>query len=115
MRSFRVAFRGLKILFFNERNFRTHMIFAFLAIVACIIFQVTQTEWIHVILLIGMVLSVEGLNTCIEYICDLVSPEYNALVEKIKDVAAGVVMLTAFVAVIVGCIIFIPYLIDWFI
>lgn len=109
LRSFAVAFHGLKIIFINERNFRVHLSLGLLAVIACFLFKVTVGEWITVLLLIAVILSTEALNTCIEYICDYISPEYHHMIKKIKDVAAGAVLLCAIIAVVVACIIFIPY------
>ncbi len=108
--SFGAAFRGLKILFLNEKNFRIHSVFALLAVAACAFLQVTATEWLIVLILIALVLSAEAINTCFEYLCDLVSPGYHPLVARIKDIAAGMVLFMAIIAVITGCIIFIPYI-----
>ena len=94
----------------GERNMKIHGIFACLAIVACISLGVTKVAWIHVLLLIGMVFCAEAINTCIEELCNIVSPQYHPLVKKIKDIAAGMVLLTAIIAVIIGVIIFSPYL-----
>ncbi|MDR1368880.1 MAG: diacylglycerol kinase family protein [Dysgonamonadaceae bacterium] len=110
LKSFAVAFHGLKIIFVNERNFRTHLLLGILAIFACFFFEVTVQEWIAVLLLIAVVLSIEALNTCIEYLCDYVSPEYHSMIKKIKDVAAGAVLLCAIIAIVIACIIFIPYI-----
>ncbi len=110
LKSFAVAFHGLKIIFVNERNFRMHLCLGLLAVLACIFFKVTVNEWIAVLLLIAIILSTEALNTCIEYVCDYISPEYHPMIKKIKDVAAGAVLLCAIIAIIVGCIIFIPYI-----
>ena len=113
--SFKVAFSGLKILFQNERNFRIHCVFALLVIGAGIFFGISKAEWMIVLLLSGIVMAVEGLNTCVEYLCNLVSPNYHPLVKKIKDIAAGVVLLVAIVSVIIGCFIFLPYLMNYFV
>ncbi len=110
IKSFAVAFRGLKILFANERNFRIHMAFAFLAVIAGIFFKIRSGEWIAVLLLIALVMAAEALNTCIEYICNYISPQYHPAIKTIKDIAAGAVLLCAIMAVIVGCIIFVPYI-----
>lgn len=115
MQSFKMAFHGLAVLIKNERNFRIHLVLAFLVLAASALLGVSTTDWILVLLLIGVVLSAEAINTCVEYICDLVSPEYHPLVKKIKDIAAGVVVLNAIIAVVGGCVIFIPYLIRLFV
>ncbi len=114
VQSFRVAFKGLKALFLNERNFQIHTGLAILAIAGCYFFQVSKNEWVDVILLIGLVLSVEALNTCIEYICDFISPQYNPRIKIIKDVAAAAVLMTAIIAVVIAGIIFVPHVIQLF-
>jgi diacylglycerol kinase (ATP) len=55
----------------------------------------------------------EGLNTAFEFMCDVASPEFHPLVEKSKDVAAGAVLLSAVGAVIIGLIVFLPYLLSY--
>ena len=112
VQSFKAAFNGIKLLIGEERNFRIHLFFAVLAIVSCFFLGVTKIEWIVVLLLVVLVLSAEAVNTCIEYICDLVSPDYHPLVKKIKDVSAGMVLMLAIMSVIIGCIVFVPYLLD---
>ena len=114
IQSFKVAFNGIKLLACEERNFQIHLFFTIVAIALCFFFGVTKNEWITVLMLIVLVLSAEAVNTCIEYICDLVSPDYHPLVKKIKDISAGMVLLFAILSVVIGCIIFIPYLINYF-
>jgi len=113
LKSFAVAFQGVWTLIYNERNFRFHLLVSAMVIAACFFFDVEKTEWLIVFLTIGLVLSVEALNASIEYICDLIHPEYNTMVKMIKDVAAAAVILVAIVAVVIGCIIFIPYILQW--
>lgn len=109
---FKPAFAGLKILFLTERNFQTHLIFVVLVIAACIFFGVTAGEWIAVLAMIGLVLSAEALNTAVEYICDFIHPETHPHIRKTKDISAAAVLICTFIAVAVGCIIFIPYLLE---
>jgi len=115
LKSFAVAFQGIWTLIRNERNFRFHLLASVTVIIAGFFFKIEKTEWLIIFLSIGLVLSVEALNTSIEYICDLVSPDYNPMVKKIKDVSAAAVLLVAIIAVIIGCIIFIPYIFNFFI
>ena len=61
-------------------------------------------------IVIGAVLSAEAVNSSIESLADLVSPEYNEAIKKTKDLAAGAVLIMAIAAAIVGLIIFIPKL-----
>jgi len=109
-----VAFQGIWTLIHNERNFRFHLLATLTVIIACFFFNVEKSEWLAVFLCIGLVLSVEALNTSIEYICDLVYPERHPKVKMIKDVSAAAVLLAAIIALITGCIIFIPYILTQF-
>ena len=110
LQSFAAAFAGLKVLFSNERNFRVHLLIGIAAVIACVVFHVTLMEWVVVLLLIAVVLSAEAFNTSIEYLCDIISPNYHPLIKKIKDIAAGAVLICAVIAAVIGCVIFIPYL-----
>lgn len=67
-------------------------------------------EWAAVVIVIGAVLSAEAVNSAIESLADLVSPEYNETIKKTKDLAAGAVLIMAIAAAIVGIIIFLPKL-----
>ena len=67
-------------------------------------------EWVAVWLAIGGVLAAEALNSSIEALADVVSPGYNEAIKRVKDLAAGAVLLLALAAAIVGLIIFVPYI-----
>lgn len=75
-------------------------------------FQITSTEWCIVLICFGLVLAAEAFNTAIERLVNLVSPDYHPIAGDVKDVAAGAVLICAIFAAIIGCIIFLPYLID---
>ena len=107
-RSFKFAFNGIKLLITKEQNAEilTDEMFAdaFLGEV----FGLSRMEWIAVTIVIGAVLAAEAVNSSIEALADLVSPEYNEAIKRTKDLAAGAVLLMAIAAAIVGVIIFIP-------
>lgn len=107
--AFRAAIKGV---FFasKERNFRIDFVFALCTIALGFICQISAIEWIVVIACFGLVLGGETVNSAIEAIVDLASPDYHALAGKAKDCAAGAVLLFALAAFVVGCIIFIPKL-----
>jgi len=115
MKSFGVAFQGIWTLICNERNFIFHLLVIVAVIAAGFFFNVEKAEWLAIFLCIGLVLSTEALNTSIEYICDLISPERHPTIKMIKDVSAAAVLLASIIAIIVGCIIFVPYILDFFI
>lgn len=110
LKSFVYAGKGIHILINKEHNAWIHCVAIILVTIAGFHFNITKGEWIAVILCFGLVLAAEALNTAIERLVDLVSPEKNPLAGEVKDVAAGAVLICAITAVIVGGIIFIPYL-----
>jgi diacylglycerol kinase len=105
--SFRVAFNGIRILIAECIHFRIHLAFALSAIAAGFYFGIDRGEWFAVLLTVALVLLAEVANTCIEYICDLVSPDEHPLIKKIKVVSAGMVLITAIIAVVIGCVVFV--------
>lgn len=109
-RSFRHAWRGIVILIKEEHNARIHLGFALLAIALGLGLQIAVMEWIAIIICMGLVLAAEALNTALEALCNLVSPEYNELIKKSKDCAAAGVFVTAMASALVGGIIFAPKL-----
>lgn len=113
-RSFRYAFKGIATLVRNEHNARIHLCATLCVIAAGIGFGITATEWIAVVLSIGIVFSAEAVNSAIEYLADTISPEHHPLIGKAKDIAAAAVLFTAIAAATTGCIIFIPRMIQLF-
>ncbi len=112
--SFLYAFKGLKDLFKNQPNARIHAAAAVLVVLAGFYFHISRTEWIAVTLCIVMVLGLEAMNTALENLTDLVSPDFHPLAGKAKDVAAAAVLLAAMGTVIVALIIFLPKIFDSF-
>ncbi len=72
-------------------------------------FYISSTEWITLILAITIVWVAEAFNTALEYLCDVVSPEFHPLVKKSKDIAAGAVLMAAMGAAAVGLFVFLPH------
>jgi len=108
LRSFGFAFNGIKLVFGKEPNMNIHLILSALVVACGFYFNITFTEWIACILCIGLVVSLELLNSAIERLVDLVSPQKQPLAGAVKDIAAGAVLIAAICAAIVGCIVFIP-------
>ncbi|CAG5004749.1 Undecaprenol kinase [Dyadobacter sp. CECT 9275] len=108
LRSFRYAGAGLYALFRHENNARIHLIAALLTVAAGIFFNISSTEWVLVVILIGLVWSAEAINTSLEKLADVVSPEYHPAIKTVKDLAAAGVLILAITAVVGGAIIFIP-------
>ncbi len=92
----------------SQRNFRLHLLAAGVMGVAGWVVRLTRWEWVALLLTVGLVLAVEMANTVAETLVDLVSPTYHPLAKQAKDVAAGAVLLVAFIAVAVGVLLFGP-------
>lgn len=106
--SFGFAFQGLITFFKTQHNAWIHLLSAIVVIVLGFIYHVTATEWCWLIVAIGFVFAAEMFNTAIEFLTDLVSPQFHPLAKKVKDVAAGAVLVVAFTAVVIGLIVFLP-------
>lgn len=98
------------ILFRSQANARIHAVVAVSAVVAGFVFHISTGEWCAVIGAIGLVLVAEAINTAIEAVVDLASPEVHPLAGRAKDVAAGAVLIAAVAAVIMGLLVFGPHL-----
>jgi len=101
---FRPAFQGL-VDAVHDQGCRTQMILAALALCAGFILKLSAGEWVAVIICIGMVITAEILNTCIERVCDLYSNEFDERIRLIKDLAAGAVLVSAIAALLCSLII----------
>ncbi|KKR78944.1 MAG: hypothetical protein UU24_C0021G0013 [Candidatus Nomurabacteria bacterium GW2011_GWA2_40_9] len=102
------AWRGIGILVKTTHNFWFQIFFALLAVYLGFILCISTTEWLFIVLTIGIVFVTEALNTAFEIDIDLTSPEYHPYARDTKDVAAGAVLISVFVAILVGLIIFLP-------
>ena len=112
--SFKYAFSGLKYGFINTKNLHIDLIFIFAVIICGLIFKICLIEWIVIILCFGLVVSLELVNTAIEEVVNLASPDIHPLAKASKDVAAGAVLFSALMTSIIGLIIFLPKFIDLF-
>lgn len=110
IRSFRFAIAGIGHVIKSENNFRFHLFATFCVLIAAFFLKISQTEWLFIILAIGMVLIAEAFNSAIEKLVDLASPQKQPLAGWIKDVAAGAVLLAAIAAAIIGLVVFVPYI-----
>jgi diacylglycerol kinase len=111
LHSFRNAFRGLGLLIIHEHNFRIHLLILAIVIVAGLLLKITAFEWIAVTIVAGLVLAGESFNTAVEYLSDRVSPDKDPIIRKAKDTSAAAVLISAFIAIIAGVIIFLPRII----
>jgi diacylglycerol kinase (ATP) len=104
--SFGYAFRGIAYFICTQPNAWIHLIA--MVVVICLGFyqKLNLTEWVLIVLAVGLVLSAEAFNTAVEKLTDLVSPEYHPIAGIVKDIAAGAVLITAIAAAVIGVLIF---------
>ena len=109
MKSMTYAYQGAKKLITTEHSIMVQFSLGILMTIAGFYFGITKAEWIFQTFAIGLVLSVEGLNTAVEKIADFIHPNYHERIGFIKDIAAGAVFFAAMTAIAVGLIIYVPY------
>ena len=111
LKSFGFAINGLIICVTTEANFKIHFLLAAIAIFFGIGLHISGTEWLAVVFSIAFVTAMEMINTAIEKLCDVVHKDIHLGIKKVKDIAAGAVMLAAACSLIVAAIIFLPKII----
>lgn len=107
--SFKHALDGLVHAFVTQPNFRFHLGATFIVSLVGFYFRLEQLEWLILLFTFLLVITTEMLNTALEAIVDLISPDYHAAAKIAKDTAASMVLVSAFGSVIIGLVIFIPY------
>ncbi len=93
--SMRYAFKGFFYLIRAEKAIQVHFSLTLIFIVLGFAFRLTFHEWLFQVLAFGLILSIEGLNTAIEELCDFIHPEFHHRIGKIKDISAGAVTFAA--------------------
>ncbi|AJK87104.1 diacylglycerol kinase family protein [Lysinibacillus fusiformis] len=107
LRSFGYAFEGI-ITASKEQNLKSHIVSAVIVILAGYFTGLSRTEWYIVLLLIALMFALEMINTAIERVVDLASPNLHPLAKQAKDIAAGAVLVFALFSAIIGLLIFLP-------
>ena len=108
IKGFKYTAKGAYMLLRYEASIQVQFVISLIMIGAGFYFEISATEWLVQMLAIGLVLSIEGLNTAAEEIANFVHPDFHNKIGYIKDVAAGAVFFAAGIAIVVGCIIYIP-------
>ncbi len=106
--TFKNAFEGISYTYKTEMNFKSHIISTVAVLLGSYILEVSVFELIVCLLLIGLVMTLELVNTAIEVVVDMVEPNYNPLAKVAKDVAAGAVLMVSMTAFVIGLIVFVP-------
>jgi len=109
-RSFRFAGEGIFSFILREYNAMLHFMATVAVITLGVLTGISTSEWIAILLSIGLVWVAEMFNTCIEKLIDFIAPGYHQQIKFIKDVAAGAVLVAALIALAIGLIVFIPHL-----
>ncbi len=113
-RAFGHAFSGLRYAFKNDQNLRIHFFVALIVILASLMLDVNPFEMGILGVMILLVFTTEMINSAIEKMVDLITKEHHEEAKIAKDVAAGMVLVSAFGSVIVGILIFVPYILRLF-
>ena len=108
LNSFKFAFNGIGFMMRTQKNAWIHFAAAILVIVFGIAYHLEKQEWVLLIFAIGLVFMAELFNTAIEFLTDILSPDYNKSAGRAKDLAAAAVLVSAIAAALVGFFIFIP-------
>ena len=111
-KSFGYAFEGIFAGIRGERNMKIHCFAAVCVIVAGVLFHISVTEWCICLVLFGLILSLELVNTAIEAVVDLVTEDKKPLAKLAKDTAAGAVLIAAVMSAMAGLLIFVPKLVS---
>ncbi len=110
IKSFYFAGRGIAYMMQSQHNAWIHALGTLMVIALGFICKLQRIDWCIILLAIMAVWTAETLNTALEFLADVTSPNFHPLVAKAKDVAAGAVLITAICAGIIGLIVFLPYL-----
>ncbi|HIY83917.1 diacylglycerol kinase family protein [Rubneribacter sp.] len=108
--AFSCAWSGVVVSVRTQRNMKIHLAAAAVAVAAGLVLGIDAVSWAVVTLCIAAVVSAECLNTALESVVDLVSPEYHELAGRAKDAAAGAVLVLAAASVAVAAFVFVPRL-----
>ena len=107
------ALLGIKQFFSRDRNGKIQMVIGITAIALGFTVSLSSSQWLLVLFCIGLVISLEMINSAIENYCDLVTTDFHPGIKLIKDVAAGAVLMASITSLIIGLIIFIPALVQF--
>ena len=110
MKSVGFALQGAVQFFSRQRNAKIQTVIGITAILLGFVVSITPYQWLLVLFCIGLVISLEMINSAIEIFCDMVTTDFHPKIRIIKDVAAGAVLVASLASLVIGLIIFIPAL-----
>jgi diacylglycerol kinase len=112
LKSFSYAFKGIASAL-KQRNMKIIFISAILTIIAGVFLKVSSRDWPILLICIGLVISLEMMNCAIEGIVDLIHPQFGEKAGRIKDIAAGAVLVSSIISFIIGIIILGKYFLSF--
>jgi diacylglycerol kinase (ATP) len=108
LKSIGFAIKGAIKLITTEHSVMVQSSLAILLAIAGFYFEISKTDWMFQIMAMGLVLSIEGLNTAVEKVADFIHPDYHERIGFIKDIAAGAVLFAAATAISIVLMIYVP-------
>jgi len=111
-RSFRSALAGMRVLAGSQRNAWIHVAATIAVVALGLYLGLSAAQWALVTVAVASVWTAEAINTAFELLADAVAPEFNPLIGKAKDVAAGAVLIAAIGAATIGLLVFVPEIAD---
>ena len=112
VRSMKFALRGMWLLLTTEDSIKAQSFLALLSIIAGFYFKISSFEWMAQLLVIGLVLVAEAVNTAVEEVADFIHPDYHKKIGLIKDIAAGAPAIAAIISLVIAGIIYLPKIIN---
>ncbi|MBU0707181.1 diacylglycerol kinase [Patescibacteria group bacterium] len=109
-RSFGYAGRGLLYVIQRERTFQIHVIATVVVVLMTLLLPLKSWEVVLIVLMVALVLVLEIVNTAVEKIIDVLKPRIHFYVQIVKDLMAAAVLLASIAAIIIGLMIFWPYI-----
>ena len=113
VRSFRYAINGIALMLKSQHNAWLHATASIAVILVGVFFHISSGEWCWLVLAIMAVWTAEALNTALEFLADVASPEFHPLVKSAKDVAAGAVLISAAGSVVIALLVFCPHILAY--
>lgn len=113
LRSFRCAARGIVLLVQAEHNARIHLAATIVVCALGAMLRISRHDWCWLVVAITLVWTAEALNSALEYLADVASPDFHPTIGRAKDIAAGAVLLSSIGALVIGLLVLGPALLRW--
>lgn len=110
LKSFVYAGRGLRYLVQDEHNARVHLAASVVVLFLGFSFEVSANDWCWLVVAMAIVWLAEAFNTMVEELCDRIQPEFDPTIGRIKDIAAGAVLIASIASIVIGLLTLGPYL-----